>query len=150
MTSFWPSDISQKTVRAPVTILKEQALFLGRQTRNMVEANVAVNSNIRTAETQFVYDFVIYSPALSFSYRLFFVIYGIDLYPVFFKLEADIAKEILLVPRISAPEAEERFQLLYGQGFLATSEEDFIGILKAILNSEKTKNVIRGIMAHVS
>lgn len=150
MTSFWPADISQTTAKAPVTILKEQASFLGSQTKNTVEAKVEVNS-VYTGGTQFAYDFKIVAPALGFSYDFFFIIHSVELYPVFFKLDDEVEKEVKLAHGKGTPEkSAEIMWFKFGQPVFAKSEEEFKDILKTILNSGKSKRVIRGIIAQVS
>ena len=45
MTDLWPDDIEHTSVKAPVTILREQGTFLGRKTSNLVEGEITVGSN---------------------------------------------------------------------------------------------------------
>lgn len=40
MSDLWPEDISVTKMRAPLTILKEQASFLGSRTKNLIIAKV--------------------------------------------------------------------------------------------------------------
>jgi hypothetical protein len=150
MTSFWPDDIARPTAKAPVAILKEQASFLGKKTRNLVEVKIAPNETYSGGST-FSYDFNIVAPTLNFSYGLFSIVHGIGLYPVFFKLDDSLFEEVRLALGEGQPDkSTDKVISRYGKGVLAKSEEEFEGILKAILNSEKTKRVIRGIIAQVS
>jgi len=40
MSDLWPKDIGNTNLRAPVSILREQASLLGEKTQNLVKADV--------------------------------------------------------------------------------------------------------------
>jgi hypothetical protein len=120
--SLWPNDIaiSNNNLRAPVTILRQQATFLGEQTQNLVVAEV----NSENRDGTFWYGFNLVAPALgNYRYRLFSIIHSINFYPIeidFFGVDGLIK---------------------------VSSEQEFIESLKTIFASEKTKQVVQALMA---
>jgi hypothetical protein len=90
---LWPDDIATKRVRAPITILREQAAVLGQKTRNLVQGDVVNNPRTSTSE-YFTYDFYIEAPTLdSYSYKLLSVYHHISLYPLEINVEESIFKK---------------------------------------------------------
>jgi hypothetical protein len=147
MTDLWPNDLATVATKPPLTILKEQASLLGAKTKNIVGASVVravrtidIVSAMNGVVKPFCYNFIITSPALgNYTYRLFVVSYDIGIYPVEFMVDRAIAQEIL------GDQADERNQRL-----IASDEQEFIEILSRILNSEKTRQVIRAILSHAT
>lgn len=159
MDNLWPK-IETSLLKTPVAILKEQASLLGANTQNLVIAEVdslpiydtkipektkslpevfnQMNSVVFGTKSFhpsaiFRFAFHLVAPALNhYRYQLFFIGYGIDFYPVFFRLDSDIQNELV--------EDED-------QDVIANTEEEFLAILKAIFNSEKTLRVMRAILA---
>lgn len=83
---------------------------------------------------RFYYDFYLIGPVLDgYRYKLFTIGNSIDLYPVVFFLDDEIRSELL---------NEES-----GKRIVAESEEEFMEILRRILNSKKTVRVINAILA---
>src|SRR5438067_362556 len=77
-TDYW-GEITKSEVRAPVTILREQAALLGTKTRYLVEAHV---ETVKYG-TSFMHKFNLVVPALDgYTYELFKVSHGIEIYPV--------------------------------------------------------------------
>ncbi|MFI5455117.1 MAG: hypothetical protein ACHRXM_06660 [Isosphaerales bacterium] len=133
MTDLWPTDLGTVTTKSPLTILKEQASLLGAKTKNIVKATVKNAGQVFVPIMPFSYDFILNAPALdNYRYRLFAVAYDVDLYPVRFRVDDAIAKEIGIKP---------------GEEFFATGEEQFIEILARILGSQKTRHVIHAILS---
>lgn len=156
MDSLWPK-IEVTVPKPPVAILKEQASLLGMQTQNLVVAEVRPTEQWSRVDTvagdpneqplqwrdwskgalaeltnQFRYSFDLVAPALNhYRYQLFVLSYGIDLYPVIFRLDSDIAAELSIAP---------------GQPFQVNSEADLVEALRAIFNSSKTQRVIGAIL----
>lgn len=130
MTDLWPEDIGVTDVKAPVAILKEQAAALGRRTKNVV-VGIVVTETISTG--QFGYSFYLDAPLLQFSYKLFKIRHGVELYPVRINPDEDIRKEIA---------AERKLDLL-----LAKTESDFLNLLSLIFRSEKTRKVLQAIIS---
>ena len=135
MIDLWPDDIRYTRLKAPVTILMEQASLLGKKTQNLLEAKVENNKEALVSAEVFVYGFYLVAPALSYyRYKLFTISHDIQLYPVKINIDSDILKEI-------SPDAEEQL--------LAESEGDFLEILKKIFGAEKTRHIISALLAQV-
>lgn len=138
MTDLWPTDLATVTRKPPGTILKEQAALLGMKTKNVVNASVRQAGVDEIPGKLFSFSFLITAPVLgNYTYRLFIIYYDIDLYPVQFIVDDAIAREIG-VDQDS------------GQQLIAAHEEEFIEILSRILGSQKTRQVIRGILSHAT
>jgi hypothetical protein len=137
MEDLWPSDIGYSAKRAPVVILREQASLLGQKTQNILQAEVepqsGMSSGIKLKHTPFEYSFRVVAKALgNYRYNLFKIFHDIMLYPVEIQGDNDILKEVA------------------GEGvdcILADSEDEFKAILKKILGSEKTREVIAALMS---
>lgn len=77
---------------------------------------------------EFVYElFVTSKKTPKYKYRIFFMYYGIDLYPVGLTIQEDIAKEIEFA----------------SEGMNIGNEEEFIKALKKILGSVTLGNILR-------
>jgi hypothetical protein len=140
MIDLWPGDLATVTTRSPFTILKEQASLLGSKTKNIVNATVR-DASVYKDVKPFNYSFFIASPALgNYSYRLFTISYDVDFYPVEFKVDDAIAREIGV--------AQHGMPIGLQEGLIAWQEEEFIRILSLILGSGKTRQVIRAILSH--
>ena len=135
MEDLWPDDIKVATkIKAPVTILKEQAALLGEKTDNIVIGSISSYKPLGLAIRVFYYRFYIEAPILGgYRYVLLSISHDIELYPVFFNIDKSLAKELF--------DQEE---------IIANTEEEFIGILKKIFNSNKTKRVVSSILAQSS
>lgn len=137
MVDLWPENIVYDQIKAPVTILKEQASLLGKKTKNIVIARVEVLQAV--SRRQFAYNFLLIAPALgNYRYQLFTMTHGIELYPVEFQLDEDMAKEL----QILAANSNNQNPIIR-----AETEAQFLEILQMILRSEKTMHVIRSILA---
>jgi hypothetical protein len=137
MSDLWPKDIGQTALRAPVTILREQASLLGEKTQNLVKADVdtlSPHSPYNQFGAEFVHRFYLIAPALDdYRYKLFEITHPVDLYPVNFHLDEDIQEELL------AKNGKEPLS--------AQTEDELTNILGKILNSEKAKHVVRALLA---
>ncbi len=131
---LWPNEFERIEVKAPVTILREQASALGDKTKNIVSARVD-KSRSALGEEPFVYSFVIEAPALNYEYELFSIGHDIEMYPVKIFLGSDLKDEFL--------HEIDKFHS-YVQ---ADNEEEFIIYLKRIFSSEKSVRVIGSILA---
>ena len=138
MVNLWPNQIVHQGMKAPVTILKEQAYLLGQMTKNIVEAHVSFNNanQVATESLPFHYLFFIVAPALqNYRYKLFSIEYDIDIYPIIFHLSDDIKKDI-----------PEEFVNEKGE-VKAQSEDEFQSILAEIFKGQKTLRVINAMLA---
>jgi hypothetical protein len=120
---FWPVDIGVVNFLTPSAILREQASLLGRKTKNLIEAEVVTGPH---TDGSIMHQFYLVVPAMDYSYRLFSVNHGVELYPL---------------------------DIYFGSGpgpfARAASEEEFIGQLKNLLSSEKTKKVIQSLLGQI-
>ncbi|MBI3650841.1 MAG: hypothetical protein HY231_07300 [Acidobacteria bacterium] len=116
---LWPNDIGVvNDISTPVGILKEQAALLGQKTKNLVEGEIS-DAGI---DNNFNYKFYLIAPALKhYKYHLFSVHYPIDIYPLKISWEGD--------------------------PIIAKSEEEFTKALQQIFSNDKTKKVIRVLLA---
>ena len=133
MIDLWPEDIQTVRVKAPVTILKEQAAFLGQRTKNVVTAEVVLRQGVTTA---FRFSFYIVGPAIgNYRYRLLTVSYS----PPFYPLTLDPAPGILmeLYPDTSQGEAL----------VIINSRNEFLAVLRKVFSASKTLRVVRAILA---
>lgn len=104
----------------PVTILHEQAQFIARNTKGLIEGEVSTSK----AGQNFLHQFFLVVPLLdNYTYRLFFVEHPLQLYPATLFAEA----------------MQKQFQV-------ATSEE-FIERLREVLSSRETVKIVRALLA---
>ncbi len=135
---LWPDDLGAVTLRAPVQILRQQASLLGKKTRNVVEAKVHEAQPRLTlgAKEGIAFSFEFSAPALgSYSYRLFSIQHAIDIYPLRMFLDDDVFRE-LFADRVHS-----------SVGVLVRNEDDFVVLLRRILAADKTKAIIRALLA---
>jgi hypothetical protein len=155
MDNLWPS-LNIVPQRTPLSILKEQAAMLGQQTQNLVTAEVMElrpmewkNGETLPQKTfttpvtsRFNYAFYLVAPALQFyRYLLFSISHPIELYPVQFRLDTDIYAEFASKDIFGA----EQEGSIGEPTVIAKTEDQFIAILKELLNSSKTIRVIEAI-----
>ena len=134
MTNLWPEDIAHVAQRAPVVLLREQAFYLGERTKNMVKAEVEeFRRPDLGSHADFNYTFYIVATALqNYRFELFAISHGIELYPVFFKLDWDVSKELTGTPPAERVPAE--------------NEDEFVQLLAKIFATKKTRKVIAAIL----
>lgn len=135
MMDLWPDDINIPGVTAPSTILKEQASLLGNKTKNIVKANVV------PAEAPlgrgFGYEFRIFAPTLEgYTIELFNMWHDIELYPVYFRFDITLAKEL-----------DYRIKSGNLYNCIARDEDEFIKILGEIFNAGRTIRIIKSLLA---
>ncbi|MEI7866918.1 MAG: hypothetical protein WCI11_03430 [Candidatus Methylumidiphilus sp.] len=131
MNDLWAEDIATEKVRTPVAILREQASLLGKKTQNVVLAEV-----VTSAGSRFHHRFNITAPALGdYSYTLFSINHPIGPYPLEVDLDDDIAKEL---------------GKSIDRNMTIENEADFINLLNQILKAERTKHIIRILLAQSS
>jgi hypothetical protein len=152
MDDLWPDDIGDNFPRSPVTVLREQASALGQRTKNIVEADVAMFDIEFSNQNQFFkYVFIIIAPALGkYKYNLFYISHNIQLYPVEFDLDTDIFNEVIAIegmPNKKASSDDDNPFYIPETKVTAETEEDFLRILKIILNSKKTRNIVSALLS---
>jgi hypothetical protein len=147
MEPLWNLDLEPSKMQAPLNVLKEQASFLGKMTKNVLEAEVKKTEPLYTIQSfnktrsgidlmakyivGFSYEFVIKAPSLNYSYRLFAVLYDVYLYPIEIFPDIDIMREI---------GSNEEY-------IIANDEKKFIELLRVILSAEKTRKILSSLMS---
>jgi hypothetical protein len=118
MENLWSDKIGKISIIPPIAILKEQASFLGKMTKNIVEAQIGTNQE----GENFLHVFTLVANALGpYRYHLFKVRHPLTLYPL----------------RI----------LFMGSWFEVKDQEAFEQKLKEIFNSDETIKIINSILA---
>jgi hypothetical protein len=116
--NLWPDFATDDIIRNPKTILREQASFLGKRTKNILTGNISTDSY----RNQFSHSFQIVAPNLNnYTYTLFTIVEdGIFGFPCKFKTETS---------------------------FSIKTEEELLERLKEIFSSEETKKVIHSLIS---
>ncbi len=120
-------DIITEPIRTPFSILKEQGSFLERKTNGVLTVEIRRGES----DSKIFLSFYIKAPSLNYSYLLFQVSHPITLFPAIFQ-------EVTPV---------DRYMYSEGGKFEAAGEDEFIGILKDILQSPKTQKVISSLLS---
>ncbi|MBM4034848.1 MAG: hypothetical protein FJ291_24155 [Planctomycetes bacterium] len=131
---LWGSLPIAPAQRAPIAILREQGVLLGRNTKNLLLGRVRAERDIvfsslppsRTGmkEPSFFYSFYLVAPTLdNYAVKLFTIGHGIELYPVIFNF----------------PDG--------GDPVAADTEQEFIQRLRQIFTSDSTKRVIESLLS---
>jgi len=132
MIDLWPEDIRAVSVKAPVTILREQAAFLGQRTKNIVTAEVVRCVSIDTVK----FAFYIVGPAISnYRWRVFTMSYGAEYYPLTLELAPGVLQGFC---DDAAP---------HGVTATISSRDEFLVELRKVFAADKTLRVIRAILA---
>ena len=117
---LWPDDLIEEDVDAPIVLLRKQADFLSARATGIVKAHVDTSVD----EGLFAHSFMIDVPSLNdYTYQLFVAMHQFDPYPVTIHVGDD---------------SEE-----------ASTKQEFIGKLRELFASPKTKQLIRGLIASV-
>jgi hypothetical protein len=119
---FWPNDIGQTDMVTPLSILKEEASYLGPKTNQLVKAEVLTTPQ---PDGRFVHSFIITVPGLSnYRYQLFNLIHPITLYPA---------------------------QLVWrGVGTNIATQDDLTAKLREMIGAPETKQIVAALLAQVS
>jgi hypothetical protein len=121
---LWPDLTGEPTVKAPLLILREQAVKLGAKTSNIIEAEVTAYP---TDDGQLYIRFTLKAPALNgYEYVLLSIRQPVDLYPV------------------SLPETVSEDDW---DGEKAKDEQEFKRYLEKLFKSERTKKIISSLIA---
>ncbi len=137
MTSLWPEVFVENTKPSAKTILEQQGSQLSRLTQGMVYGEVEQLSRAEIMDLDmgigFAYNFNICGRYLdNYRFRLMTLSHDIALYPVSFRLDGELLKE-----------------LGYGHQDIHTvnTPEELEIFLKCVFNSERVKNVVGAIMS---
>jgi len=131
--NLWPDTFGEPPQWTPVAILKQQGILLGQKTGNMVYGEV--QSRVLPSG-QFMHVLQITAPLLAFRQAVAVVIHNVDLYP----LSVGQAKPGDTHNQFGVPEMESEPQQV-------TSPEQFLTVLRSILQSEATTKLIRSLIA---
>jgi hypothetical protein len=95
MQDLWPESFEVSDIRAPIAILKEQAVLLGKKTSNIIEGNVRdYDLPFSRSRNELTFAFYIIAPVMQYSYELLVAFYPIDFYPLKIKVPTDIFEEL--------------------------------------------------------
>lgn len=145
MADLWPENLDLKGIRTPVGLLKEQAINLGKRTQNIIVAEVQA---VTSVPKLFHYIFYLVAPALgNYHYDLFSISYNEALYPVGFRLDEDLKKEISIVINKKKSLGGKKVDKSEALDFQVKDEKEFLEVLKAIFNADRTKRLIQSLYA---
>jgi hypothetical protein len=117
---LWPNEFDTGSVVAPVTILKEQAAYLGPKTNNLVEGRVLSGNE----SPNFIHRLFLVAPALDdYVYLLLKLSNPIEMYPA----------NITFMPT--------------SETIMVESPEQLLNSLESLFKHDKTKSVIRTLIA---
>lgn len=160
MINLWPDNVSEEKWASPVSLLREQARFLGERTRNLVTAEVGTAS---VEDEIFLYHFYIVAPTLNnYHYRLFSIEHNIEMYPLMLYMDEQLGKELNVEKKKASTVAETiaaaSSRQLVNMGFKmdreeysqrADNEDEFMKIVGKILNSDRARQVIGSLLSQV-
>ena len=120
--NLWPENFGESDKLTPVSILKQQGVYLGQKTNNLVIGEVR-----SLAGADFVrHFFELSAPLMGYNHSLFYIEHDpVKLYPVEIKSRGGVL----------GPEGK------------ADTPDQFLAELKEILNSENTKQIIQSLIA---
>ncbi|HEY3278124.1 MAG TPA: hypothetical protein VGJ94_16020 [Syntrophorhabdaceae bacterium] len=140
MKDLWPESLTDVSdLRAPVTVLREQASLLGQKTRNLLTGEVA---RPKVPTDKFVYQFIIHSRTIEYSYHLLTITNDMNLYPVTITVSEETRKHVL--SEIGNPLVDDP-----PRGLIAGDEEEFLNILEQVLGAPQTVKVVKSILAQI-
>ena len=152
--NLWPNDIEGPSKQSsPVGILKQQALLLGKRTKNLVEADVETRATDFQRFLQ--HSFYLVAPALDFYKYLLFRIehHPTQFYPlkiIWDKSSSETSRERKLSEKkrgaTLAERAKERRVKSATSELSASSEAEFKEHLKRIFGDDDTKKVIQSLI----
>jgi hypothetical protein len=123
--SYWPTDLVDEVPQTPLDIMNLQAAALGKRTGNLVIAKVITEPEGDT----FYHNFLLVAPTLDYSYSLFFIQHGIDLYPAY------VGDSYFSLQR----EATQNKEI--------ANEDELKTFLKSRLSEERTVRIVRNLLS---
>jgi hypothetical protein len=120
--SFWPTDFGVATEITPLTILKEQAAFLGERTKNLIEGRVQTKVEDKM---EFRHSLYLIVPTLS-NYRFFLL--SVHHKPAIYPIQI--------------------FDGTSDREITARDFDEFQVRLKEILSSDRVKRIIGNLLTH--
>lgn len=147
MPNLWPDDFGTSVVTPPITILREQAEYLGKQTKGMVDGRVLTakvddsTPHWTSAESD-AEDLLFRNPkedAEALWHRFYLEVPALDNYRY---LLLTVVHPIALYPLRLYDNATDKT-------YKCADENEFVQRLRDILTAEKTKKIITAILAQV-
>lgn len=140
MDNLWPEDIAVVETKAPVTILREQASLLSRQTKGIVEGEV-VRIPDDLGMQPFGYAFQIKAPALGdYRFLLLKIAHDVTMYPLRIRPDQSTLNELQSRKALKEFQDDPR-------GIIVHSEDEFVRVLSLLFASSRAKQVVRAILA---
>lgn len=138
--SLWPTQFDENNKPSAKNLLEEQAKLLPKLTNDMVYAEVTalsdIDASIQYINDDFSFRFDIRGKFLeNYRFTVFTFSHDITLYPVKFKLDEKIAKELGVTK-----------QILNGYIQSIDAPEQLTPFLARVLNSERLKSVVGSII----
>lgn len=134
--NLWPQEMTYSDQETPLSVIVEQASFLATKTEGIVIATVK-NNNFSYKEN-FEYQFFIECKSLNYSYSIFQMNHGIDLYPIRFTIDVDIYGELSKQPSVS-------YKTFSQASVYVESEPELINLLSDIFKSQKVKKLVQSL-----
>lgn len=122
--SYWPTDFGVAMEVTPLTILKEQATFLGQRTRNLIEGRVQTKVEDKMELRHALYLIV---PTLS-NYRFF----------------------LLSVHQKPGINPIRIFDATSDREMIARDFDEFTGTLEEILSSDRVKRIVGNLLTYAT
>lgn len=135
MENFWPHFRTAK-IFSPVALLREQANLLGYRTEYSVVAEV---KRMTSSSADFLFAFDLFASAIKYRFRLFSVVYSIDIFPI--RIYPD--ERILKSAKIFFMDTRDEEYLI------CETQETYVDAIKYILGCEATKNILTAIVSHI-
>ncbi len=138
MKNLWPEVFQENTKLSAKSLLEEQAKLLGKITGGIVFSEVtamsALDAALESIKGEFVYRFDIMGKFLeNYRFNVLCFSHDITLYPVKFRLDEKIAKELGIGSK-------------YDRTHNIGSEEELEKFISSVLTSERVKDVVGSIM----
>jgi hypothetical protein len=137
MDNLWPNFDEIQKIKTPKEVLEEQGKILPKLTNGYVYSTIDPSTLFNTDFTintkyDFTYDFNIKGRDVeNYKFKLFTIGHTISIYPIRMRLDPEIRKEIGLK----------------NLDVIIDNNNDFVNILREILNSDRLKYVIASIIS---
>ncbi|WP_445370257.1 hypothetical protein ACH518_12025 [Methylomonas sp. HW2-6] len=141
MNSVWEKAIKAEKVNTPKKFLDEIGEELFSKSSYVVRGNA-----IRLDEGDqhsFTYRFIIVSDRLQYSYNLFNIVHGIELYPVCIKTEEMIITQADIKGKIDTIDVNG-FNV---RGIICNDETDFKNTIIKIIQTDRVVKIIQSIIS---
>ncbi|MBF0179057.1 MAG: hypothetical protein HQM03_03405 [Magnetococcales bacterium] len=140
MENFWPA-LKGDTEFSPVSVLREQARYLAERTEWSVIAEVVASQLPEVIDASyFKYSFNLFAPSINYRYNLFSIYYDLNYFPLVVRLDEIYKNDF----------PERRWISSVGcDGVVAHNKEQYLDLIRKILRSSVTINILSIIMSHI-